>query len=802
MKEYLGNYLGLCINNDDPERRGRVQIFIPHIMPALFKDWNEAGKDIQMLCVGDNIPNSIPSYTVEKLKKMLPWAECASPILGASSPGQLVGNSFNQSPIVGAVTASGGGTINGATGGGTNGNWAGSAEKLSQILPAGSWNPSSQKRSRQTTASGGTSDHFEGNNDAYAIDLGLNSSFGGNSAQATQTALQVVNNVRAQRGEPPLTSWDQFRGGDYTATTPDGYRVQVIWQSNVGGNHYDHIHIGVKNEGGRTAPDAFVQANATGLSQPPNPYEFTSLGGPAASFGAQSSPLPSKLADNDTFVRPVVDSQGGVAADIAAGQAPTLGGSIPVDEGGGGSLLVDNRGRVNSQQLKNQVLQIIQSNPSSIYNSGRVPANGQRYGLDGSAQSWANFYGKLAGFESGYFANSPFKDYIDGFGKEQGGSGGLFQLGRDQIELWANKYPQLAQAYGFQQGVNYSEQQYLNPDFNTRGMLFVGEALLAEGFAVGPRQGLGRTIGTNSWNKIASGLDPGTGALDPSIRPEAVGSMVMTTDEHGATSTLDINNMAKGVFTYPAAGAVLWVFFREGNPLFPVYFAANYGQREWQSAFRMGSDAPGTKPAPTEGNPVVSTGTVINWGVGGIKVENTTDPANASNNQRSVMLFGSDGSNMFFNEGYHQVYSRFDRRDQVDGSRFQSTLGTKEEIVQSDSNSVIMGDRIVKVGNVSPDAVNAMNRIHEIIKEIMKPLSQTEGFQPKPFPTAPTQRSAKYIQKAIDQSKQFYKVPEPAPYKIPAKEALDRLAGIPPEPPLEAKPTKEVPITPPTPPAS
>jgi len=45
MKQYFGNYLGLCVGNNDPEKRGRVQIFIPHIMPALFKDWNEAQED-------------------------------------------------------------------------------------------------------------------------------------------------------------------------------------------------------------------------------------------------------------------------------------------------------------------------------------------------------------------------------------------------------------------------------------------------------------------------------------------------------------------------------------------------------------------------------------------------------------------------------------------------------------------------------------------------------------------------------------------------------------------------------------
>jgi len=99
MKEYYGNYLGLCLNNNDPEKRGRVQVFIPHILPNLYKDWNEAEEDIKILCVGNNIPDSLNGKTVEKLMTILPWAESASPVMGSSSPGDLVNNNqYVQSP--------------------------------------------------------------------------------------------------------------------------------------------------------------------------------------------------------------------------------------------------------------------------------------------------------------------------------------------------------------------------------------------------------------------------------------------------------------------------------------------------------------------------------------------------------------------------------------------------------------------------------------------------------------------------------------------------------------------------------
>ena len=132
-------------------------------------------------------------------------------------------------------------TLVGATGGGEGGNWGGSLPKLLSILPMGNWKASSLKRSRQSTKSGFMSDHYEGNAIAYAADFGLNSTFGSNAQEATNFAVRV-----AQRVDPSVTSWEPFVGNSFNKRTPDGFRVQIIWKSNVGGNHYDHVHVGVK----------------------------------------------------------------------------------------------------------------------------------------------------------------------------------------------------------------------------------------------------------------------------------------------------------------------------------------------------------------------------------------------------------------------------------------------------------------------------------------------------------------------------------------------------------------------------
>jgi hypothetical protein len=89
MKVYYGNYLGMVINNSDPEYRGRVQVFVPHVMPALYDGWNKEGVDIKISCVGSNIPEGLTPEIHARLVKILPWAEAASPIIGASAPGNL-----------------------------------------------------------------------------------------------------------------------------------------------------------------------------------------------------------------------------------------------------------------------------------------------------------------------------------------------------------------------------------------------------------------------------------------------------------------------------------------------------------------------------------------------------------------------------------------------------------------------------------------------------------------------------------------------------------------------------------------
>lgn len=77
--QLYGNYIGIVVNTQDPENRGRLQVFIPHISTTLYEAWNKEAKDI-IIRLGDL--TQIDAAVQEKLTRLLPWAECAMPLFG------------------------------------------------------------------------------------------------------------------------------------------------------------------------------------------------------------------------------------------------------------------------------------------------------------------------------------------------------------------------------------------------------------------------------------------------------------------------------------------------------------------------------------------------------------------------------------------------------------------------------------------------------------------------------------------------------------------------------------------------
>lgn len=91
--QYNGHYLGICVGNDDPEKRGRVQVYVPHISTATYESWAKIKGIKGFKFPGSNINSSLDLDAMEYLRKIIPWAECAMPLVGENASGRYKASS-------------------------------------------------------------------------------------------------------------------------------------------------------------------------------------------------------------------------------------------------------------------------------------------------------------------------------------------------------------------------------------------------------------------------------------------------------------------------------------------------------------------------------------------------------------------------------------------------------------------------------------------------------------------------------------------------------------------------------------
>lgn len=87
-------YLGIVVQNNDPEMRGRIKIYIPQKGPMLknlYTDNENKNVDKFFNFIGQETKNNTISTIFEDLKKVLPWAEYAGPIAGGNATGRYNG---------------------------------------------------------------------------------------------------------------------------------------------------------------------------------------------------------------------------------------------------------------------------------------------------------------------------------------------------------------------------------------------------------------------------------------------------------------------------------------------------------------------------------------------------------------------------------------------------------------------------------------------------------------------------------------------------------------------------------------
>jgi hypothetical protein len=117
------------------------------------------------------------------------------------------------------------------------GGWGGTEGPIGALAAAAGLPAISVKRETRNTLSGGVSDHWVGCAQCFANDLGTTPPAG--DAPASRIAGAIAG--------PGYDGWG--RTGGVLNLERCGIRFQLLWRTYVGGNHYDHIHIGARRVG-------------------------------------------------------------------------------------------------------------------------------------------------------------------------------------------------------------------------------------------------------------------------------------------------------------------------------------------------------------------------------------------------------------------------------------------------------------------------------------------------------------------------------------------------------------------------
>jgi hypothetical protein len=759
MKEYYGNHLGICINNQDPEHRGRVQIFIPHIMPALYENWNKEGKDITLDCVGNNLPTGLSSEVIDKLKKILPWAEAATPIIGSSTAGSynsLTGN-FNQTSSPEGLIFSGGSAggsgldfifnsekqvdANGnlkvyglaANDGGGAYEIAGinvryhpqKAAELKSLIEQGQYQQAEAQAKAYIGEYTNTVTRISNGNPGidYALrDVCFNRGQGGANwmakyaaglppSKGTPSAEDRKRIIELQQ-QDPIGFLNKFR------TASEAYERDVVgYRANFWKGLNKRWNDRLNNSlslavGGGSAPVNNPASNPDASALPPTPHPFN---GTDAAPQTSSNPFDTPV----TLVDPNQGQAGGVSLDSPA--SLSLQSPAPTTQTSNQPL-----GGINNFNWR-----------ESIRRWGRE-AQPNSQGVIKSGKSTLCLRG--AWNAAGYIVDNV----------SMAGSGGV-RSAKNTSQINANFASKGKGYWGFVGRLDgsYQPQQgdFINHQYEPHGhaQVFIDGKFHAhrEGDAA-PTSYFNKRgyTGSNYWRLTAAGQEavrranrcnvsllgqPYTGPISTGGSGDETQGDAGTAAVLNPTSTIttpfDTTGLPQGMFAHPAPGAMLWVFFREGNPLFPVYFAASYGQAEWQ-AMQKASSTP-LYDAQNGGSEINSESHFRPNNAGTLMFRGSVT---AEKDNRAVRLAHASG-------GYFELvptgtvhYSPNEHVCHIAGNSYSYCLN-REEWTQGDENHVVMGNQRIVVGNPSQASIDAIDELTEKVKSINQKMTENSTQQ-------------------------------------------------------------------------
>lgn len=799
MKSYYGNYLGICVSNTDPEFRGRVKVFIPHIMPALYEHWNQEGKDIQIKAVGNNLQGTLDPSVIDTLVKILPWCEASTPILGTSTAGH-----YN------AVTH----------------NWAYTAADYNNksVRPinctTSSLDPSKSYVDDATNNAIGSSLASILNNtsrDAHAANPGQASCAGNVTAAIEQTfgiSVQRPDSHAAKDYGPALVNAG-FIAVPYTTGT--NYPAGSVKISGAGSGHeYGHMETvtnpsqadswqwcdkGSVSAWNSNSNDVVVYVPSDSLINKNFPNATVNNDAVKTGQGAQNCDQPatnanalSKAPDQsaqgvNSPTRPLSRPDGhpalvGSASEVDSGKPdtstlPTTNGTSSINNGVAPVTQAINNGTVdpaflggvksgmglgdtaayNATDAYNAAYQNVKSlgysddqanlvasamtgnmAQESGFTTNLVHDNGQGYGLLGENQD-----NLLA--ETKWLASQGNTKAINALNEA-----GLTNSGTNLDEAGSRN---LVSAINNAGGFTAAEQvnaMFHNPNFAGTAGGFASNSYnrrtgalpsllqqtnipAAASSMVGPGSYLVGTIATlnvpNRQNNAIAAASTFGGVDKAKLEQQAAaarqaaaagnaavakaGTNIIHTPTDLGPTPIDTNGMPAGMFAVPNVGSLLWIFFQEGNPLFPVYFGASFSAREWQAAYKA-SSPPAHYPNAADGSTHYAQSSILRMNGAGAIISTDTY-GDTVGDQRSINIISHTGAHHTLGAKGTVVYDPNAYYKQSDGHSFDAAMGNRETYTQGDSNTVTFGDQIIKIGNISQDAFDAVAEHQAILDE-------------------------------------------------------------------------------------
>jgi hypothetical protein len=681
MKTYYGNYLGMVVDDRDPQQRNRVKVFIPHIMPALYENWNAEAKDIKFNIVGtfdsenpESGPAGLNPEIIRRLQKILPWAECAAPIFG-SAPAGIYNYETGEFSLPAANVGNGqfetSQEMAAALGGGPPEDGAISSDGLLQLEGVEVKNA------------------FNENNL-----LGTNGWTDKGNTNWIQGIVVHNDGGKGNAGLSGLYNWANTSRNGYTAyITPDGtihqftpitYRTQHTKTYN-GINNSNTIGImlvGV-DDGDVTRPNDPVK--------PPTQAQITSLAAVGRALGV------SGYAGHGEYAGNKEKGEGTIGASAVRDRFGF--GGVQAIASGRSALTSENPSRdkpLPQSEVRDTLAQIKDEEESPGVTEGVFEKN-DAFLKDNNQLNGTNYILNIDG------VTVLDNDGINQWRYASDGSGTI-------VATWSGT------GWVSTNQQNISQQQ---PTVSVTGGPQSDETEPLPDLAEDTQNPPSISVTADNGDETAT---ENTARANQPENPHPL--------PYPTAFGPDTNNVPKGFFGGAKAGQMVWVFFQEGNPLFPVYFAASYSEKEYANVYEHASQNK-IKNVKTEGNttqdPLQGSQNMF-MGVGGgfgDKQIISQQPSGFEKDEFAFEIFGKNGSNLMFTFHATLLNSKYDFRQHTQADAHYITGGNRTDRTTGDHVTICEQDVICTIGNWSEEALQAASNIQEVIDRAMKAAKDT-----------------------------------------------------------------------------